>query len=242
MAVSVLAAALWGDSLGRGIVFDEARQRYAVAANTFAKILKQRGILDIDNHSRFGATVTDGLADFRATKEIAADTVAIQYGGNDCNLSWEQVAADPGRRHPSRNDLAQFESQLVEFAQEVRARGLRPVLVTPPPLIAPRFFAWVSKGLDASAILRYLGDVAHIYRWQERYALSVGRAARAADCELFDLRDVFLEADDLDSLYCPDGMHPNEKAQGLIADAIEKAISCGQYVSRLVRRAVAKGV
>ncbi len=219
--------ALWGDSIGRGIDFDEARGRYAVLKQTFYRLLEERGIISIDNHARFGATVTEGLQDFEATKSIDCRYVAIEYGGNDCNFAWEKAASNPGELHDANTPLPLFEQTLRRFVLAVRERGLKPLLVTPPPLHARRFVAWVSQGLDKANILKYLGDEQRVYRWQERYALAVHRVAAAMACPLFDLRDVFLAADDFPALYGVDGMHPNARAHDLIARAMEASLAGG---------------
>lgn len=215
----MLKIALWGDSIGRGVAFDIPRGRYAVMPNHFGRILSQEGSLSIDNHSRFGATITEGLEDFLAAGDIQATVIAIEYGGNDCNMPWADIANNPDIMHPAKVELPLFEEKLAAFVQAVRDRGLRPLLVTPPPLDAQRFFAWVTEGLNAGNILKFLGDVAHTYRWQERYSIAVRRVAQTLACPLFDLRDAFLKAPDMPSLYSPDGMHPNEKGHRLIADA-----------------------
>jgi hypothetical protein len=93
-------------------------------------------------------------------------------------------------------------------------------LVTPPPLDAQRFFNWVTKGLDAEAVLRYLVDVQNIYRWQERYAIAVRDVALETGCDIFDLRDVFLARMDVADLISLDGMHPNTKGHMLIAESL----------------------
>lgn len=219
--------ALWGDSIGRGIDFDEVRGRYAVLKQTFYKLLEERGIISIDNHARFGATVTEGLQDFEATKSIGSQYVAIEYGGNDCNLSWEKAAVNPQEVYEANTPLPLFEQTLRRFVQSVRERGLKPLLVTPPPLQAQRFVAWVSQGLDKANIMKYLGEEQRVYRWQERYALAVHRVAAAMACPLFDLRDVFLASDDFSGLYGVDGMHPNAQAHDLIARAMEETLDSG---------------
>ena len=75
-------------------------------------------------------------------------------------------------------------------------------------------------GLDRLRILKYLGDVEHIYRWQERYARTVTRVAREEGVLLFDARDHFLSLARLDQHMCVDGIHPNEKGHGVLLEAI----------------------
>lgn len=216
--------ALWGDSIGRGIDFDPGRGRYAVLRQGFARLLEERGILRIDNHARFGATVVEGLADFEAAGPIDSRHVAIQYAGNDCNMDWAAVSADPSPGHQAATPLGLFEQTLRRFVERVRQRGLLPLLVTSPPLSAQRFVDWVSQGLDRAAILRFLGDVQHVYRWQERYTLAVRRVAGQMRVQLFDLRDAFLAADDFPGVMGVDGMHPNAAGHLLIAEAAAAAL------------------
>ena len=216
--------ALWGDSIGRGIDYDPQRRRYAVMKQHGVKLLSDRGIVQVDNHSRFGATVTEGLQDFEQTEVKDAEYVAIAYGGNDCNMPWADVAKDPRGEYSAATPLPLFEQTLREFVQRVRARGLKPILITPPPLLAQRFVAWVSQGLDRQAIRRYLGDVQHVYRWQERYDLAVRRVALLMRCPLFDLRDALLANLNYPSLCSVDGMHLNEKGHLFVAKAAEEAL------------------
>lgn len=214
--------ALWGDSLGRGIDFDQVRGRYAVLRQGFYRLLEESGLLKIDNHARFGATVVEGLADFEATGDIEAEYVALEYGGNDCNMPWAQIAEDPHGQYDAATPLAVFEKTLTAFAEAVRARNLKPLLVTPPPLIAERFVDWVSQGLNKANILAHLGDVQHVYRWQERYSIAVRKVAHALSCPLFDLRDALLSRMDYPQLCGVDGMHLTEAGHRVLADMVEQ--------------------
>lgn len=215
----MLTIALYGDSIGRGVSWDESRGRYAVLKEGFDKLMGAAGAARILNRSRFGATAAEGLLEFEAETSLQADAVAIQYGGNDCTPDWKAAAGAPETVHPARTGLDEFEAVLTRFVCKARELGRVPVLVTPPPLVAERFVPWISRGLDEGAILRYLGDVHHVYRWQEQYALAVHKVARLTRCKLFDLRAWFLRERDLGSLYAIDGMHPNEKGHRLIAEA-----------------------
>ncbi len=167
-----------------------------------------------------GAIIRDGLRDLARCPDIQGALAVIEYGGNDCDLPWAAVAADPTVEHPPRTPLDTFRSQLEAFIRQTRERGAWPLLVTPPPLDARRYFAFVTQTLNAAAVETYLGDVQHIYRWQERYAIAVRDVAQQMNCELFDLRDAFLAERDVASFLCADGIHPNERGQSLIASAV----------------------
>lgn len=99
-------------------------------------------------------------------------------------------------------------------------RGLVPVLITPPPLLCGRYFDWVCRGRNAENLLRGIGDVEHIYRWEERYARAVTKAAERNVCACIDLRQPFLDAKDFPGLICADGIHPTEAGQELMAKTV----------------------
>lgn len=217
--------ALYGDSIGRGIDFDSGRGRYAVLRTNFSKILKERGIADIDNRSRFGATVTDGLKDYESSVEGGHPYVMLAFGGNDCNMPWELVAREPDRLHDAATPLPLFEATLRRFGERIARGGKTPLLLTPPPLIAERFAAWVSQGLDGAAIQRYLGDVQHVYRWHERYANAVRRVGKSLNCAVLDLRDRLLSEERYPSLVGIDGMHINIEGHQAIAGHMEALLA-----------------
>lgn len=210
---------LWGDSIGKGVVYDEQRARYCLTQDRCTALLARAGIA-MDSHARMGATLRDGYADFCQTETQPGGVAVIEFGGNDCDLDWQAVSEHPEVFHDGRVPLAEFEALLAQFIAEVRQRALTPVLVTPPPLISQRYFAWVSRGRDAERIRQYLGDVEHIYRWQERYAQAVREAAWQAHAPLMDMRQVFLAQPYLPELICLDGIHPAPQAHALMARAV----------------------
>ena len=217
--MKINALHIWGDSIGKGIIFDESRGRYAIARDRWSVQVQETLGITVKTHAHMGATSADGLVDLMDKAEIAGSLIAIEFGGNDCDLNWPEISQDPGRLHEARVPIEAFRKNLEAFIAKVRKLGARPLLITPPPLDAQRYFAWVTRNLNADAVLAYLGDVQHIYRWHERYANAIRDVARQTRCELFDLRDVFLAQHNLPSFLCIDGIHPNEKGHALIARA-----------------------
>jgi acyl-CoA thioesterase-1 len=213
--VRIESISIWGDSIGKGIVFDEARGRYAICRDNYAFKLKQEGV-PVENHSVMGFTVCQAIEKMQEKDMRPGGVAAIEFGGNDCDLDWKAVSEAPDMQHEARTPLHLFKDALAGMARRVRAFDMRPVLVVPPPIDAEKYFAWVSKNLNPKAILKYLGDVQHIYRWQERYALAVAEVGMKLNCTVLNLRDAFLAARDFKALLCVDGIHPSHSGHALI--------------------------
>jgi lysophospholipase L1-like esterase len=99
--------------------------------------------------------------------------------------------------------------------------------MTLPPLEADRYLKWVSKSdpRTEAEILKWLGSVAKIYWWQERYSSSILAVAENTDTRWIDVRGAFLHTPDFGALICRDGIHPNEAGHELIAKTIVDYIS-----------------
>lgn len=211
---------VWGDSLARGIVYREEQKRYAISRERCTTRLAQSLPIKVENHSGMGATVLEGLKWFDDFTGAPGALCAIEFGGNDCDLDWAKVAENPEHVVKARVPLQVFEESIARFVKEVRKRDMEAVLVTPLPLHSERYFQWVTKGLNAQAVLAALGDVHHIYRWQERYANAVRAVARALGVRMLDLRDVLLAQPDYENLICLDGVHPNDEGHRRLSDAV----------------------
>lgn len=211
---------VWGDSIAKGVVYDEARGRYAVCRdNCLMKLGREKGIR-ISNYSVMGQTSENGLERMSPGQMKQGSVAVIEYGGNDCDLDWKAVSSHPEKRQEGKVPLAQFAGNIAEMVRRAREGGMLPVLVTPPPLVAERYFNWISKGLDAANILRYLGDVEAIFRWQAGYAEKVREIAAALGVKLVDIRSRMLEAGSLEEMMCLDGIHPNERGHAVIYEAV----------------------
>ncbi|MEG1776005.1 MAG: SGNH/GDSL hydrolase family protein [Clostridia bacterium] len=224
---------VWGDSLARGVIYNEAKGRYAISRERCTNRLQAGLDCKVENHASMGATVLKGLESFEKFTPVPGALCAIEFGGNDCDLNWAHVAACPDEPITPAVPLEQYARTLRALVDAVRARGMQPLLATPLPLHAPRYFAWVTRGLDADHVLHALGDVYHIYRWQERYANAMRAVAAAAYCKLLDLRDVFLAQPNYEQLMCVDGIHPNDEGHRVIADAVLQAAAADRSMPRL---------
>jgi lysophospholipase L1-like esterase len=220
-----------GDSISRGVVFDEGKGKYSILKDNYVSLV-QHGIRNVvRNVARFGNTLPRGSC--KLARQIAEERpgiVLLEFGGNDCDFDWNEVAAHPEIANEPNTDLALFERTLTATIGDLKARDIIPVLMTLPPLDADKFIKWVSRN-DADAensILKWLGSISRIYWWQERYSSAIARIAAKTKTRSIDIRGAFLGRVDFQDLLCRDGIHPNAEGHRLIADAVLEYIA-GDY-------------
>lgn len=90
---------------------------------------------------------------------LAPDYVLIEFGGNDCDFDWNAVAESPASDHRPKTELTRFTDTLGRCVESVRRIGKKPILMTLPPLVAPRYFSKISDGDSEKGknILKWLG-------------------------------------------------------------------------------------
>ena len=216
---------LFGDSVAKGVIFDSIRQKYRVLKDCFAASIQAKEHLAVTNYSKFGCTIDKGreILQRHAEELPSYDFVVFEFGGNDCDFDWHDVAEHPDQPHEAKTPLETFERSYREAVRFARANGGNPVLLTLPPIDAQRYFKWISRGEDTGAILKWLGDVDRIYRWHEMYNLAVCRVAMREHALLLDISSSFLERSGYQDLLCEDGIHPNEKGHDVIFESLRQA-------------------
>ena len=104
----IRSIALWGDSVMRGVVYDEQRGRYGLLPENAADRASRTLGLTLYNRSRMGCTVTKGLSIMKRDIEAGVEPQAalIEFGGNDCDYDWAMPAGIsislPGAGCPGR--------------------------------------------------------------------------------------------------------------------------------------------
>lgn len=209
---------VWGDSIGKGIMFDDTKNRHIIYRDSYERQLKQKGF-DIRNYSVMGCTAPKAVELMTEPRMADGGIAVIEFGGNDSDLNWKGVCDDPrlGAESFVRVTIPDFKKALGAMVDRARRAGLLPILSTPLPVIADRYFEWISRPLDRQKILDYLGAAEYIYRWQERYDIAVRQVAYELGVKLFDIRTRFLSERRMGDLMSADGIHPNEKGHALIA-------------------------
>mgnify|MGYP002797979766 FL=1 len=220
--MKIKKVALFGDSILKGVVLDDNNRYCFSKALDWERVENAFGV-SIINKSRFGCEITKGqriVNDFLLAGSDV-DVAVLEYGGNDSDFAWGDVAASPFAVHRSRTGLVDFQQKLRTVVWQLQSKGIRVIMMSLPPLDAERYLDWISRGDEQrkDSIMSFLGDVSRIYRYQEIYSNAVTKIALENGCEFVDVRQEFLQSGSFRDLMCADGIHPNEKGQKVIIDA-----------------------
>lgn len=212
--------AVWGDSVLEGIVLDEIRNRYVKLKDKCCVAGVSKAInIPIINNAKFGMTSEKGKKIMQKNFEdgFSCDAAIICFGGNDVDHNWAKVAENPELEHSPTIPINNFYENISFMVKSIKDRNIIPILVTIPPIIAKSYFGWFSQRIvNSENILKYIGDVEYIYRFHELYAEAIIKIAKEFNCRLIDIRQEFLKTRNLSSLFCSDGIHPNELGHKLM--------------------------
>ncbi|MCR5826682.1 MAG: SGNH/GDSL hydrolase family protein [Oscillospiraceae bacterium] len=217
---------IYGDSILKGVLYENGRY---VLERGWQERLGERLGLQVTNRSRFGSTLPRALKRIEAdaqTEAAEGEYALLELGGNDCDYDWKAVSEAPEREHLCHTPPQQFADCCRRAIRVLRESGRTPLLSTLPPVHAERYLSFLCRGgLSRDNLVRFLGDVQHIYRWQESYSELVEQLSREEDTPLIDLRRPFLQdSRPLDALLCSDGIHPSRQGQELLYQAVCAAL------------------
>lgn len=214
---------VFGDSISRGVIYDGEKKAHTLLLESFTNLVKERLKGIVYNSAKFGSTISDAVQ--RLQNDVLRrkpDIVLIEFGGNDCDFKWDDIARDPKGIYRPNTDCSAFAEKLFEMVNELQVMKIVPVLVTLPPLDPEKYFTWISHNCAEAKtnIAAFLGSVSKIYSWHERYNAAILSVAEKTKTRLIDIRSAFLQTDDYTSLICEDGIHPNKKGHQVIAEKI----------------------
>jgi lysophospholipase L1-like esterase len=221
------ALCVFGDSLAKGIVYDDSAQKYFCAKDNFVSLFCEDSDVAYANFSKFGCTVTKGekIVSLHPESIATADFTVLEFGGNDSDFNWNEISEDPDAHHEPKTPAGVFNETYKRIISKVKSAGGKPIMLNLPPLDPKRYFAWISKNLNAGNILKWLGGSRHfIYRYHEMYNMYVHRIAALLSVPIIDIRSAFLSKSDYSRYLCADGIHPNENGHRLISQTIKSIV------------------
>ena len=214
---------IFGDSIAKGVTYQDGRYHLCSEHNFDA--LAQKGIA-VSNFAKMGACSDTVLAIAKKRLDACEGAqVILSFGGNDCDFDWQAVSDHPEEAHLPKIAAETFAENYRALVKLLRQAGSSVWMTSLVPLEAHRFLNHVSQGRSKENILSWLGDAAHLYRWQEYYNALTVQMARAFGCRLVDLRTAFLQSRNFLDLLCPDGIHPTDSGYALA----HKTLSAAMY-------------
>ena len=178
-----LRIAVFGDSLMKGTLPDE-QLRYHFHTDLFEAPLA--GLhAEVTNKSVFGATSRKGVT--LVQRDLARghryDWALVEYGGNDCNYDWPDVAAHPEQDHDPVVLADEFRANMTAIVQMLREAGIRPIFTTLPPIDEVKYLTCIDhNGASAAGVMQWLGDVRRIAGRRYDFILAnINRNILAAD-------------------------------------------------------------
>ncbi|WP_424244324.1 lysophospholipase L1-like esterase [Elusimicrobium posterum] len=209
-----------GDSILRGVVFDEISGKYKFLKESAANLFSASNEVSVKNHSKFGCTTQKALQNLPSvlTKDSSADIILLELGGNDCDFNWEEVCKNPHLAHSPNVMFEDFKKNVSEIIEKILEAGKRPVVMTLPPIDADKYFNWITGSCKEKAerLMSYLGDKNLIYRHQELYATALEKIALKYNLYTVNVRETLLSIPKYSDYLCLDGIHLNEMGQKII--------------------------
>lgn len=112
-----------GDSISKGVVYDEARSKYVILEENYVSLLQGNLKGALRNTARFGNTLLKGFGNLkRDVLKEKPDVVLIEYGGNDCDFHWEEIMNNPEAEHNPKTDFTAFEKMLLDMIDFLKSQ------------------------------------------------------------------------------------------------------------------------
>lgn len=218
---------IYGDSIMKATIPDDSF-RYHYNIKSYMEKLQSRFPVEIRNRAVFGSCIAKGEKQLDIDLERAdiGRAALLEFGGNDCNFHWSEIAQAPENEHQPYTSLDNFISSLDEMAEKLIHRGVKPVLMTLPPIDPGKYLRFLGRdGTNCVNILKWLGDSSMIYRYHEMYSNAFARLAFEKHYELIDVRSDFLDKHNYNELISEDGIHPSRKGYDLIFSVFADRLS-----------------
>lgn len=219
-----------GDSIIKGVVLNieqSGKMHYALADHCIADQIASKRHMEAVNLGKMGCTIEAGerILDHHLPSIENAEYAILCYGGNDSDYNWRAIASNPRGEHHPKTSIGVFEKTYARIISKIRAAGIKPVVMSLPPMDSEKYYNFVTSVLSAEEkhnVGRWLKKgVSAIEAGHELYNDAVRRVAAKTDALLVDVSSAFKQPG---GCLCADGIHINAHGQEIIADLIGKSI------------------
>lgn len=210
-----------GDSIARGVVL--MGSRYTLLKEGVAEMCADMLHLSLQNYSKMGCTIEKGQQMLEQRREAVAeaDITVLEFGGNDSDFNWGEIAETPAQEHDPRTPTGRFVEVYRAMIQRVRELGSKPVMISLPLMDGQRFIDFQTRNMTAVEqrnVYEWLGDVERVRNYHDMYNLELFRLAAAERVPLLDITTPFLLSRDYAANLCADGIHPNAEGHRMMAE------------------------
>lgn len=221
-----------GDSIIKGVLVQSEgeRSRYSLADKSIVECCAEKLGGESLNLGKMGCTIEAGerILNRYLDKMSGAQYVLLEYGGNDSDYNWQEIAESPEKEHFPRTRLEVFEEVYERVICKIKEMGAIPLVLSLPPMDAERYFAFFSQkwedGFRAN-VMRWLGGSTNtIMSGHELYNLATMRIAQRTGAQWIDVTSGLLKEHNFRAYLCDDGIHPNERGQRMIAEAVLQSL------------------
>ena len=221
-----------GDSIIKGVLVQSEgeRSRYSLADKSIVECCAEKLGGESLNLGKMGCTIEAGerILNRCLDKMSGAQYVLLEYGGNDSDYNWQEIAEAPEKEHFPRTRLEVFEQVYERVINKIKEMGAIPLVLSLPPMDAERYFAFFSQkwedGFRAN-VMRWLGGSTNtIMSGHELYNLATMRVAQRTGAQWIDVTSELLKDHNYRAYLCDDGIHPNERGQRMIAEAVLQSL------------------
>jgi lysophospholipase L1-like esterase len=217
-----------GDSIMKGVLLHSVGERnhYSLADKSIVECCAEKLGGECLNLSKMGCTIEAGerILNRHLDKCSEAQYVLLEYGGNDSDYNWQEIAQHPEQEHFPRTRLEVFEQAYERVINQIKKIGATPLILSLPPMDAERYFAFFSQKWEEdfrTNVMRWLdGSTNTIMSGHELYNLATMRVAQHTGVQWIDVTTGLLKDHKFRSYLCDDGVHPNELGQKKIAEMI----------------------
>ena len=194
----------YGDSITKGVIYDIEKSKYTFLKENFTRIIGNKIKGTVYNEGKFGNTIMRGAHKmYNDVIKKSPDVVLVEFGGNDCDYNWDDIAKNPNIEYKPNTDINIFRETLLTMINTLKNNHILPVLMTLPPLDQLKYFKWVAKedSFAEKNILQWLGTKDRIFTLHNSYSKMITEVANETSTVLIDVRSEFLKYNNYSNFY-----------------------------------------